>query len=158
MLLLALALASSPAQAVRADAGGYLRVMTRPDFQGGSGRLGYWNLYGRLLNEGPYATLDLRLDVLEQTPGTNAPWTSVHMRVEGGSVGNSDAGNGTLADYRLSQAYIQAGNVLIDDVVWQFGTLEYYFGDLGLYDFRPAQIFFETVGASARYDKGPVEL
>lgn len=158
MLLLALALSSAPAHAVGADVGGYLRVMTRPDFQGGSGRLGYWNLYGRLLNEGPYATLDLRLDVLEQTPGTNAPWTSVHMRVEGGSVGNSDAGNGSLADYRLSQAYIQAGNVLVDDVIWQFGTLEYYFGDLGLYDFRPAQIFFETVGASARYDKGPVEL
>ena len=25
----------------------------RPDFQGGSTGLGYWNLYGRLLNEGP---------------------------------------------------------------------------------------------------------
>ncbi len=146
------------AAAVGADVGGYLRVMTRPDFQGGDGRLGYWNLYGRLLNEGPYATLDFRLDVLEQQPGTNAPWTSVHLRVEGGSIGQSDAGNGNLSNFRLSQAYIQAGNVLIEDVTWQFGTLEYYFGDLGLYDFRPAQIFYETVGASARYEQGRVEL
>ena len=48
------------AQAQRAHVGGYFRVMTRPDLQGGSGRLGYWNLYGRLLNEGPYATLDFK--------------------------------------------------------------------------------------------------
>ena len=153
-----LLLLPGPAFAVGADVGGYLRVMTRPDFQGGDGKLGYWNLYGRLLNEGPYGTLDLRLDLLEQQPGTNAPWTSVHMRVEGGSLGNSDASNGSLAAWRMSQAYIQAGNVLIEDVTWQFGTLDYYFGDLGLYDMRPAQIFFETVGASARYEAGRVEL
>ncbi len=157
-LLTALALWSAPAHAVGADVGGYLRVMTRPDLQGGNGRLGYWNLYGRLLNEGPWLTLDLRLDVLEQQAGTNNPWTSVHLRVEGGSVGNSDAGNGTLADYSLSQAYIQAGNVLVDDVVFQFGTLEYYYGDLGLYDFRIAQLFYETVGASAHYEGDRVEL
>lgn len=157
-LLAFLALLSAPAQAVGADVGGYLRVMTRPDFQGGDGKLGYWNLYGRLLNEGPWATLDLRLDVLEQQPGTNAPWTSVHLRVEGGSIGNSDAGNGNLGNYRLAQAYIQAGNVLIEDVTWQFGTLDYYFGDLGLYDFKPAQILYETVGARAHFQRDRVEL
>ena len=47
----------STALAGQADVGGYFRIMTRPDLQGGSGRLGYWNLYGRLLNEGPYATM-----------------------------------------------------------------------------------------------------
>ena len=40
-----------------ARVGGYARVMARPDLQGGTGRLGYWNLYGRLLNEGPYLSL-----------------------------------------------------------------------------------------------------
>lgn len=148
----------APAWAVKADVGGYLRVGTRPDFQGGDGRLGYWNLYGRLLNEGPYATLDFRLDVLEQQPGTRLPWTSVHLRVEGGSIGNADAGLGDLSSYRLSQAYVQAGNVLSSDLVWQVGTLDFYFGDLGLYDMRPAQIFYETVGVSAMLDRGPVQL
>lgn len=141
-----------------ADVGGYVRVGTRPDFQGGDGRLGYWNLYGRLLNEGPYATLDFRLDVLEQQPGTQAPWTSVHLRVEGGSIGNADMTGGLLSSFRLSQAYIQAGNVFLSDLTWQVGTLDFYFGDLGLYDMRPAQIFYETVGLSAMVDRGPVQL
>jgi hypothetical protein len=45
--------------------GGYFRVMARPDFQGGVGRLGFWNLYGRLLNEAPWAALELRVDLLQ---------------------------------------------------------------------------------------------
>jgi len=61
---------SAPAQAVpqrdRASAAGYLRVMARPDFQGGGSRLGLWNINGRLLNEGPYGALELKLDVLPQ--------------------------------------------------------------------------------------------
>ena len=55
LLMLASAFAGS------AELGGYMRVMTRPDFQGGNGRLGYWNLYGRLLNEGPWMSLDGRI-------------------------------------------------------------------------------------------------
>ncbi len=158
LLFTLLCLLPRSAEAVGADVGGYLRVGTRPDFQGGDGRLGYWNLYGRLLNEGPYATLDFRLDVLEQQPGTVAPWTSVHLRVEGGSIGNADSLGGALSAFRLSQAYIQAGNVLFSDLTWQVGTLDFYFGDLGLYDMRPAQIFYETVGLSAMVDRGPVQL
>lgn len=156
--LLGLTLFSPRAAAVGADVGGYLRIGTRPDFQGGDGKLGYWNLYGRLLNEGPYATLDLRVDALEQQPGTQAPWTSVHMRIEGGSIGNADTSNGGLSAFRMSQAYIQAGNVLLRDVTWQVGTLDFYFGDLGLYDMRPAQIFYETVGASAMVQGDRVQL
>ena len=30
----------------RVSAGGYYRIMARPDFQGGYGRLGFWNLTG----------------------------------------------------------------------------------------------------------------
>ncbi len=135
----------------RFGAGGYFRIMTRPDFQGGNSRLGFWNLYGRLLNEGPYAALELRLDVLERDPLANTPWTSLHAKIEGGSVANADPAGGSLAQFRLSQLYAQTGNVLLEDVTWQIGTLDSYYGDLGLYDFRPAQIFFETVGLSSRY-------
>ena len=145
------------AHAAPAEIGGYFRVMTRPDLQGGAGRLGYWNLYGRLLNEGPYATLDFRFRLLERGPDAT-PWTSLHARIEGASIGNSDPQNGSLSQLRLSQTFVLAGNVLIPDVVWQIGTLDTYFGDLGLYDMRPAQIFFETVGLSARYQKPNYEL
>ena len=149
--------ASSQAMA-GARVGGYARVMARPDLQGGSGRLGYWNLYGRLLNEGPYANLDFDYDILEPKVDALTPWTTVHMRVEGGSIGGTDAGNGRLDNFRLSQLHILAGNVLLDNVTWQVGTLESTMGDLGLYDMRPAQIFHETVGMSARYQKGKSDL
>ena len=145
------------AQAGEASVGGYFRVMTRPDLQGGSGRLGYWNLYGRLLNEGPYATLDFRYSILEQAPD-NRTWTRLHARIEGGSIGTADMANGSLDQFRLSQTYVLAGNVLFPNVVWQLGTLDTYFGDLGLYDMRPAQIFFESVGLSGRYQTDKMEL
>lgn len=151
-------LCCAEARAERAAVGGYFRVMTRPDLQGGSGRLGYWNLYGRLLNEGPYAALEFRFDVLEPQPGTDELWTSLHAKIEGGSIGNADAGDGGLANLRLSQVYVRAGNTLFDDVVWQVGTLETWFGDLGLYDMRPAQIFTDTVGVSARYKSRALDV
>lgn len=147
-----------PAEAGQADVGGYFRVMTRPDLQGGSGMLGYWNLYGRLLNERPYATVDFRYELLERQSGTRAPWSSFHARVEGGSIGNADVGNGGLANLRLSQVYVTTGNVLIPNVTWQVGTLDRFIGDLGLYDMRPAQLFFETVGASAWYQDGRFDV
>ena len=43
--------------------GGYARLLARPDLAGGQGQLGFWNLYGRLLNEGPWISLDPRLSV-----------------------------------------------------------------------------------------------
>ena len=99
--LLALALLGAEADA-GTRVGGYVRVMARPDLQGGEGRLGYWNLTGRLMNEGPYAALDVDFDVLEPEVDTLSPWTTVHMRVEGGSVGGADPGNGSLDNFRLS--------------------------------------------------------
>jgi hypothetical protein len=54
--------------------------------------------------------------------------------------------------------YVRAGNILFDHVTWQLGTLRYWPGDLGLYDLRPATIFDDTVGLSARYDVGMIEL
>ena len=158
LVAFALALLTPTAAAGQADIGGYFRVMGRPDLQGGNGRLGYWNLYGRLMNEGSYGMLELRYDVLPREPGSAAPWSAVHARIEGGSITNADAGNGNLGNFRLSQMYVRSGNVLLRDVTWQVGTLEYFFGDLGLYDMRPATLMYGTVGASATYDHGPVEL
>jgi hypothetical protein len=160
VIAVAAAAAPAPAQGLgdRFGAAGYFRVMTRPDFQGGDGRLGFWNLYGRLLNEGPWAALALRLDLLPPDPVSREPWTSVHARIEGGSIANMDARMGRLDAFSLTQLYVQAGNVLLDGVTWQVGTLDYYLGDLGLYDARPAQIFFETVGVSARYEAPRLQL
>jgi len=147
--LLALAMLTSSAQA-NARVGGYVRVMARPDLQGGEGRLGYWNLTGRLMNEGPYAAIDFDYDVLAPEVDTLTPWTTVHMRIEGGSVGNTDPGNGRLDNFRLSQLNVTAGNVLLHHVTWKVGTLEESMGDLGLYDMRLATVFSNTVGMSAR--------
>jgi hypothetical protein len=155
--LLAVLLAVAPARAhAEADqgrfgAGGYFRVMTRPDFQGGDGRLGYWNLYGRLMNEGPWAALEMKLDLLKQQPRSDQPWTSLHAKIEGGSVANGSVTRGTLQSFALTQLYVQAGNVGLRDVTWQIGTLDYYFGDLGLYDMRPAELFFDTLGVSGKW-------
>ena len=68
-----------------ADLGGYVRVATRPDLQGGEGTLGYWNLYGRLPNEGPWVAGGWRQARLEGTPG--AEWAGWRARV--GQVGRS---------------------------------------------------------------------
>ena len=140
------------------DVGGYLRVMTRPDFQGGSGQLGHWNLYGRLLNEGPFVALEARLNLLEQEPGSNQVWTSVHARIEGGSIANADVGNGGLANLRLAQLYVQAGNVILPKVTWQVGTLQTWMGDLGLYDMRPTTLFDRTLGVSGRYADDKIDV
>lgn len=144
--------------ALATDVGGYVRIMTRPDMVGGDGKLGYWNLYGRLMNEGPYAALELRQGILEPKPGSRAPWTDLHAKIEGGTVANADAANGSLAYFRLSQLYAQAGNMGIKDVTWRLGTLESNFGDLGLYDMKPAQLLFDTVGAQAKYQTPGLEL
>jgi hypothetical protein len=156
--MFALMLSLSLAQAADADVGGYVRVMTRPDFQGGDGRLGYWNLYGRLLNEGTWVALQLNVAVLEPVPGTDAVWSRIVAKVEGGTAWAADAGNGSLGDFRLSQLYIEAGNVVLPDVTWQIGTLWSSLGDLGLYDMRPAQIFFDTLGISGRYRTDRAEV
>ena len=154
--LLALALLGAEADA-GTRVGGYVRVMARPDLQGGEGRLGYWNLTGRLMNEGPYAALDVDFDVLEPEVDTLSPWTTVHMRIEGGSVGGADPGNGRLDNFRLSQLHVTAGNVLLDEVTWKVGTLRESMGDLGLYDMRLATTFENTVGMSARLQDGPID-
>ncbi len=153
MLLLALPVAL----AAGFDAGGYLRVMARPDLQGGDGRLGLWNLTGRLMNESPYAVLDLRYDVLEPAPGTQAPWTSLHARVEGGAIAGASA-DGSLAGLRLSRAYALAGNLGIPHTSFQVGTLDQVFGDLALYDMRPASVLAGSVGAAMHWTRDRAEV
>ena len=151
-----ISLLGQTAEAAPVQVGGYMRVMTRPDLQGGNGTLGYWNLYGRLLNERGYTMLDTRIQ-LQEADSFGDPWSSVHFRAEGGSIANTDAGNGNLSNFRLSQVYLLSGNN-IPNLVWQLGTLESYFGDLGLYDMRPAMVFTDTVGISGRYQTERSEL
>ncbi|MFO0599239.1 MAG: hypothetical protein U0228_28290 [Myxococcaceae bacterium] len=155
-LVSTVALAQAPDS--RFSAGGYFRIMARPDFQGGNGRLGYWNINGRLMNEGAYAALEMKLDLLQAPPGTTDIWASLHARIEGGSVNTADSNNGSLVNFKLSQLYARAGNILAPNVVWQLGTLQYYFGNLGLYDLRPAQILEDTIGLSARYTNSNVDV
>ncbi|HOX43069.1 MAG TPA: hypothetical protein PK668_05710 [Myxococcota bacterium] len=157
-LLAAPALVRAEASRDRFSAAGYFRIMARPDFEGGWSRLGLWNLSGRLLNEGPWGALELKLDVLPPEPGSDAVWTSVHAKLEGGSVRGADQHNGSLSQFGLSQLYVKAGNVLFPDVIWQLGTLHTYFGDLGLYDMRPAELFWETLGLSALWQHPVVEV
>jgi len=151
-----------PAHAVpqrdRVSAAGYLRVMARPDFQGGGSRLGLWNINGRLLNEGPYGALELKLDALPRVPGVSDPWTSIHAKIEGGGLMGAEPGNGRLDAFRLSQLYVKAGNLLAEDLVFVMGTLHTYWGDLGLYDMRPSDLFFDTVGVAARYQTPSLEV
>lgn len=146
-----------PARAARAEAeedrfstAGYFRIGTRPDFQGGDSRLGYWNLYGRLLNEGPWAALETRLNLLDH-PHPGEPWATFHAKVEGGSVAGADPRGGALSNFNLTQLYVEAGNVALRDVTWRVGTLDTWFGDLALYDMKPTEIFYQTIGASARW-------
>jgi hypothetical protein len=158
LALLAATSALAEANPDRFSAGGYYRIMTRPDFQGGNSRLGLWNLSGRLLNEGPYGMLQLQLNVLQSDPEQRAPWAQVNVRIEGGSFANSDPGKGVLSNFAVSQLYVQAGNVLLDNVTWRLGTLWFYPGDLGLYDMRPAELFYDTVGLSAFYRNRDFDL
>lgn len=142
----------------RFGASGYFRLSARPDLQAGGSRLGYWNLYGRLLNEGSYGELNLKLDLLQATPGTNEPWAAVYTRIAGSSFANSDPSQGRLGDFRASQMFVRAGNILLEDVTWQLGTIEYFYNDLHLYDARPGSLFFETLGLFANYQKDRLEL
>ena len=140
------------------ELGGYMRVMTRPDFQGGDGQLGHWNLYGRLLNEGPWLSLDGRINVLEEPAGAPGDWALVHIRIEGGSVAGADAGNGSLESLRLAQLYGQVGLASAAPWTFQIGSIESWWGDLGLYDMRPSTLFGGVVGGSARFQAGRVDL
>ena len=150
--------AHADAQADRFGAAGYFRINTRPDLQGGNGALGFWNLYGRLLNEGNFGQLDMRLDLLQADPGTDDPYADVHARVDCTSFGQSDANNGSLAQCHFSQFYVEAGNVLLPHVKFRLGTQEYYHNDLGVYDFRPTSLFTDTIGLSADYNVDKLEL
>ena len=134
----------------RFSAAGYFRVMARPDFDGGWSQLGLWNINGRLLNEGPYAALELKLDALDAVPGSGDPWTSLHAKIEGGSLLGADPGNGSLAAFALTQLYVKAGDVLIEDVVFQVGSLLTSFGDSGYALRRDQYSTILTFGGAAR--------
>ncbi len=142
----------------RFSLGGYFRIQARPDFQGGNGGLGLWNLYGRLLNEGPYAMLQSQLQLIQADPNGSDPYANVNLRVEGGFLEYAQGGQNNLSNFRISQFYVNVGNVALAHVTWQVGSLYYYPGDLGLYDFRPAQILENAVGLSATWHADKLDV
>jgi hypothetical protein len=151
-------LLTPPVHAIEGGVGGYLRVMSRPDMEGGAGQLGHWNLYGRLMNEGPWAALDLYVSPLAQKPGSDAVWTTAHAKIEGAPYALAGDNALNLSDMRITQLYTRVGNVGVDGLVWQVGTLDYWHDDVGLYDIRPTTLFQGTVGASALYHYGFADL
>jgi hypothetical protein len=143
----------------RVSIGGYLRLQGLTDFQGGNGRLGLDDygcgsggpcLYGRLLNEGPYGILLLRLNLLGD-PSSSDPWASIVSRIEGNSYLGTDSGNGGLSNYNITIIALEAGNILLNNVTWRVGVLWYEPGDLGLYDLFPDDLFYGVVGLSGFY-------
>ncbi|MDP2307406.1 MAG: hypothetical protein Q8P18_15375 [Pseudomonadota bacterium] len=148
------------AHAQAAEVSGYFRLSARPDLVGGDGRLGTSAFYGRLLNEGPWGLLDLRQPLVGDASqaGGGAPWGSLALRVEGGTVGGGDPTNGGLLGFRLSQLYLSAGNVGFRDVTFRVGTLETTFGDLWLFDARPTQMLVDVLGASGTWARDGTEV
>lgn len=144
------------AHAQAAELGGYFRLAARPDLVGGDGRLGTSALYGRLLNEGPWGLLDLRQSLVDGDEG--APWGSLSLRVEGGTVGAGDPTNGSLLGFRITQLYFSAGNLGPKNVTFRAGTLETTFGDLWLFDARPTQMLVDVLGASGTWAHNGTEV
>jgi hypothetical protein len=156
VLLPLAALADAPDS--RFSVGGYYRIMARPDFEGSDSKLGLWNISGRLLNEGPYGMLQMQLNMLQNDTARAEPWARVNLRIEGGSFAGADTGGGFLNNFKVSQLYVEAGNILLEHVTWRLGTLDYYPGDLGLYDMRVVDIFSDTVGGSAFYHGDVIDV
>ena len=149
LIALSMGLAAQPALAFvnhdGASLGGYARLLARPDLAGGDGRLGYWNLYGRLLNEGPWVSLDPRVAVLRKSSGA---WSDLHLKIEGPGPLGADGGRGSLATLGLTQAYLRAGASQGSPYTLRVGSLATWYGDLGLYDMRPARLFDGALGVA----------
>ncbi|MHB8416920.1 MAG: hypothetical protein ACYDCL_02520 [Myxococcales bacterium] len=159
--------ALATAGVARADApddrfsiGGYFRLQALTDFQGGNGRLGVNQtgcgyggpcIYGRLLNEGPYAIVQSRLSLIGTDNNSSDPWAAVTMRIEGSSFLGTDAGKGSLSDYAITNFGVDAGNILLPNVTWRLGVLWYEPNDLDLYDMFIDDLFYGVAGVSAHY-------
>jgi hypothetical protein len=156
VFLLAAAVARADTAPDRVYGSGYFRLMERTDFQGGTGTLGYWNLYGRLMNETPFAEFNLFVNLVQNTPGTQEPWARLGMRLAWTGFRTGSQAGGTLGtltnDFQVKHFFLEAGNVFLKNVTWRFGTFDLYYNDLGLYDFRPSYVFLDTIGLGATYE------
>jgi hypothetical protein len=72
----------------------------------------------------------------------------MHTRFSGSSFRSADPGNGSFAHFRADYLFVRAGNILLDRVTWQLGTLENRWNDLHIYDQRPGTLLYNTVGLS----------
>ncbi|RME03886.1 MAG: hypothetical protein D6805_04945 [Planctomycetota bacterium] len=127
---------------------GYFRVYARTDFGKGAKTLGWWNLYGRLMNERPWFTFGISQKFLRQRSETD-PGVRVYGRIEGDSFRVGDEKQGSLSSFSLTQIYLEVVNIPYRHFVVQLGTLWYNMGYIGIYDWYVAQSFWETVGVRA---------
>ena len=127
------------------EIGLYFRIMSRYDFGANSSTLGWWPLYGRLLNETPWIKLDLDYDIIKSEK-KGGPKATVWARLEGGSVRNADDGIGNLNNYRITQFNLATENTPWQGFVMQAGTIWYNMGYIGIYDFYVSQLFYKTIG------------
>lgn len=137
----------------RAFFNGYFRAMARSDFGYNSPTLGWWPLYGRLMNETPWMMAEAGFHTVMPEKKSD-PRATVVMKVEGGSFRNTDAGMGSLSNYRITQMYLETENVVFRHFITQTGTLWYNMGYIGIYDMYVAQTMWETAGfrAGHRWD------
>jgi len=163
----AASLARADALDDRFSIGGYFRLQALTDFQGGNGRLGLNDtgcgmggpcIYGRLLNEGPYAIVESKLNLLGSEQSSLDPWAAVTMRIEGSSFLGTDAGKGSLANYAITNFGVNAGNILLQNVTWRMGILWNEPNDLDLYDMFIDDLFYGVAGVSARWKLPWIEL
>lgn len=123
----------------------YFRISARSDMGHGSKTLGWWPLYGRLMNETNWFTFGLGFNLMDQEKKSD-PGARLYMRVEGNSVRTGDEGAGSLGNFSFTQFYLETTNIPSKNFVVQAGTLWYNMGYIGIYDFYVAQSLWETVG------------
>ena len=108
-----------------------MRVMTRPDVQGGNGTLGYWNLYGRLLNERGYTMLDTLDSItrsrhiwrsVEQCSFPSRRWFNRQHRCWKRQPFQLSTLTGLLVEWKQhSQSHLAVGNT--GELFWRLGSL-----------------------------------
>jgi hypothetical protein len=154
-LLISLVPSSAFAEAAmtRFDLTGYTRVMSRPDLGGGDGKLGYGTLHGRLMNEGPWTALELR--ALLTDGGRGRPTADLHLKIEGDGFLGGEASGGGLERYRVTELYVRGRGIGPGGLTYKLGSMNTWFGDIGLMDRRVASLFDGAVGLTAELSHGP---
>jgi hypothetical protein len=152
LLLLASSTAFAEASKSRFDLTGYTRIMSRPDLGGGDGKLGYGTLHGRLMNEGPWTALELRVGLLDGN--SDQQHTDLHLKIEGDGWLGGEASGGGLTRYRVTELYLRGRGIGPPGLTYKLGSMNTWFGDIGLMDRRVARLFDGAVGLTTELTRG----